>query len=89
MIYSITMWRYFYKNNLFFVWLAKINLFPICFSARSTPTSDAWAAFSNDTQASSASNDIWSAAFADVKTDTAQGGDIWGSSVSSQQTAGS
>lgn len=55
--------------------------------ARSTPTSDAWAAFSNDTQASSASNDIWSAAFADVKTDTAQGGDIWGSSTSSQQTA--
>uniref|UniRef100_K1R037 Intersectin-1 n=1 Tax=Magallana gigas TaxID=29159 RepID=K1R037_MAGGI len=55
--------------------------------ARSTPTSDAWAAFSNDTQTSSASNDIWSAAFADVKTDTAQGGDIWGSSGSSQQTA--
>ncbi|XP_078322482.1 intersectin-1-like isoform X4 [Crassostrea virginica] len=54
--------------------------------ARSTPSSDAWAAFSNDTQASTPANDIWSAAFADVKTDTAQGGDIWGNAFSSQPT---
>ncbi|XP_062619095.1 intersectin-1-like [Saccostrea cucullata] len=53
---------------------------------KSPASSDTWAAFSNDTQSSSTSNDIWSAAFADVKTDTATGSDIWGSAFSSQTT---
>ncbi|XP_061176343.1 intersectin-1-like isoform X2 [Saccostrea echinata] len=54
--------------------------------AKSTASSNAWAAFSNDTQSSATSNDIWSAAFADVKTDTSKGSDIWGSAFSSQTT---
>ncbi|XP_056016290.1 intersectin-1-like isoform X4 [Ostrea edulis] len=55
--------------------------------AKSTSSNDAWAAFSNDTQSTAASNDIWSAAFADVKTDTSQASsDIWDSAFSSQTT---